>query len=95
MRSSCGLKMSSGLSLDLHLLHTVRRPQDKGFVVAGSLVLAFVMETLCLRRFYRHCQVVLTGVSGVILQTGSSFQSYLGNVSLSIVALCHAKNLPE
>ena len=31
----------------------------------------------------------------LILQTGSSFQFCMGNVSLSIVALCHAKTLPE
>ena len=68
------VEMSSGLLVDLHLLHTVRRPQDKVFFVAGNLVLAFVMGILCLRRFYRHCKVVLTGVSGVvILQTGSGF----------------------
>ena len=40
--------------------------------------------------------MLLTGVSGVvILQTGSSFKFCMGNVSLSIAALCHAKNLPE
>ena len=34
----------------------------------------FVTGILCLRRLYRHCKVVLTGVSEeVILQTGSSF----------------------
>ena len=87
--------MSSGLLVDLHLLNTVRRPQDKDFF-PGNLVLAFVMGILCLRSLYRHCKVVLTGVSGVvILQTGSSFQFCIGNVSLSIVALCHAKNLLE
>ena len=65
-------------------------------IFAGNLVLAFVMVILYLRRFYRHCKVVLTGVSGVvILQTGSSFQFCRGNVSLSITALCHAGNLPE
>ena len=54
------------------------------------------MGFFCLRRFYRHCKVVLTGVSGVvILQTGSSFLFCMANVSLSIAALCHAKNLPE
>ena len=65
--------MSSGLLVDPHLLHTVRRPQKIVFF-AGNLVLAFVMENLCLRRLYRHCKVVLTGVSRVvILQTGSTF----------------------
>ena len=65
--------MSSGLLVDLHLMHSLRRSQDKGFF-AGDLVLAFVTGILCLRRLYRHCKVVLTGVSGeVILQTGSSF----------------------
>ena len=87
--------MSSSLLIDLPLMHTVRRSQDKVFF-AGNLVLAFVMGILCLRRFYRHCKVVLTGVSRVvILQTGSSFQFCMGNVSLSIAALGHAKNLPE
>ena len=51
---------------------------------------------LYLRRFYRHCKVALTDVSGVaILQIGSSFRFCMGNVSLSIAALCHAENLPE
>ena len=54
------------------------------------------MGILCLRRLYRHCKVVLTGVTTVvILQTGFGFLFCMGNVSLSIAALCHAKNLPE
>ena len=54
------------------------------------------MGILCLRRFYRHCKVVITRVSGVvILQVGSRFYFCMGNVSLSIAALCHANNLPE
>ena len=75
MHSSHRLKMSSGLLVDLHLMHTMRRSQDIIRLFAGNLVLAFVMEIfVCLRRSYRHCKVVLTGVSGVvILQTGSSF----------------------
>ena len=67
------VEMSSGLLVDLHLMHSLRRSQDKGFY-AGNLVSIFVMGILCLRRLYRHCKVVLTGVlGGVILQTGSSF----------------------
>ena len=58
--------------------------------------MAFVMGILSLRRFSRHCKVVLTGVSGVvILQTESSFSFCMRSVSLSIAALCHAENLPE
>ena len=90
--------MSTGLLVDLHLslvayCETTTRQR---FLFAGNLVLAFVMGILCLRRMYRHCKVVLTGVSRVvILQTDSSFLFCMGNVSLSIAALCHAKNLPE
>ena len=62
-----------GSVVDLHLVHSLRRSQDKGFF-AGNLVLTFVMGILCLGRLYRHCKVVLVGVSGVvIMQTGSSF----------------------
>ena len=44
------------------------------FFFAGNLILAIVMGISRLRRLYRHCKVVLTGVSRVvILQTGSSF----------------------
>ena len=51
------------------------------------------MGILCLRRLHRHCKVVLTCVLGVvILQTGSSLFFCVGIVSLSIAALCHAKN---
>ena len=65
--------MSSGPLVDLDLMHSLRRSQDEGFF-AGNLCLAVVMGILCLRRLYRHCKVVLTGVSEVeILQTGSSF----------------------
>ena len=47
-------------------------------------------------RLYRHCKVVLTGVSRVlILQTGSGFEFCMEIVSFSIAALCHAKNFPE
>ena len=74
MHSPHRLKTSSGLLVDLHLMHTMRRSQDIR-LFAGNLVLAFVMGIfVCLRRFYMHCKIVLTGVSGVvILQTGSSF----------------------
>ena len=79
MHSSHRLKTSSGLLVDLHLMHTMRRSQDMR-LFAGNLVLAFVMEIfVCLRRSYRHCKIVLIGVSGVvILQTGSSFNSVRG-----------------
>ena len=79
MHSSHRLKTSSGLLVDLHWMHTMRRSQDLR-LFAGNLVLAFVMEIfVCLRRSYRHCKIVLIGVSGVvILQTGSSFNSVRG-----------------
>ena len=65
--------MSSGLLVDLHSMHTVRRSQDKGFCRQFGF-------GLCDRDFMSS-QVLqalqgrsLTGVSGVvILQTGSSF----------------------
>ena len=68
-----------GLLVDLHLMHTMRRSQDMR-LFAGNLVLAYVMEIfVCLRRSYRHCKIVVIGVSGVvILQTGSSFNSVRG-----------------
>ena len=71
--------MSSGLLVDLHLMHNMRRSRDIR-LFAGNLVLAFVMEIfVCLHRSYRHCKIVLIGVSGVvILQTGSSFNSVRG-----------------
>ena len=66
--------MSSGLFVDLRLMHSLRRSQDKGFFAGNNLVLAFVMGIMCFRRLYRHCKIVFTCVSGkVILQSGSSF----------------------
>ena len=69
--------MSSGLLVYQHLLHTVRRPQDKVFFCRQfgfGLCDGDFVGILCLRRLYRHCKVVLTGVSRVvIMQTGSSF----------------------
>ena len=79
LHSSHRLKTSSGLLVDLHLMHTMRRSQDMR-LFAGNLVLAFVIEIfVCLRRSYRHCKIVLIGVSGVVIvQTGSSFNSVRG-----------------
>ena len=85
LRSSYRLKISSGLLVDLHLMQAMRRSQDKD--VPGFYIFADYTGTA--RSFSQLFQ------GWLILQTGSSFQLCMGDVSLSIVALCHAKNLPE
>ena len=72
LRSSYGLKMSSGLLIDLHFVaYCERTTRQEFFLVQFGFGLCD--GDLCLCRFYRHCKVVPTGVSGVvILKTGAS-----------------------
>ena len=65
--------MSSGLLVDLLLRQTYCEKITRQSVCRKSSF-GLCDGIFSLRRFYRHCKVVLTGDSGVvILQTGSSF----------------------
>lgn len=91
MRSSSRLKMGSGLLADPRLIHPMRRPQD----VDSCRQIAFLCGGGLSSQALQVLQGRLVGVLSVVRQqTGSLFQSWLVNASLSIAALCHAEGLP-
>ena len=71
--------MSSGLLVDLHLMHNMRRSQDNGFLQAIWCCKVVLTD--------------VSGV--VITQIGSGFQLCKESARLSIVARCHVENLSE
>ena len=52
-------------------------------------------ETSPLENIFRSKTISFIKTGSTVLQTGSGFKFCMGNVSVSIAALCHAKNLPE